>query len=95
MRLRLLGNRILVRPDKGQEMARGFHLVERWRGPVTTGHVVAVGSKVNWPELKEGMRVLVKPHSGEEFRHEEVSMRLFEPRDVFLVLGSELAEASE
>lgn len=98
MKLKLFGDRVIVIPDEAQKMARGFHLVEKWRGPVTTGIVLAVGSKVSkcWPELREGDRVLVKPNSGEEFRHEDVIGRMFESRDVLMILnGKELTECAD
>lgn len=56
---------------------------------MTTGIVASVGSKVSkqWPELQEGMRVLVKPHSGEEFDGGGVRGRIFESRDVLMIIG--------
>jgi co-chaperonin GroES (HSP10) len=95
MKLRLLGDRILVMPDPSQHMVRGFMLPEKFRGPVTVGRVFAIGSKAKElnPGLEEGHRVVVKPHSGTDFEWRGETMRMFESRDVHLVIGGNLVEA--
>ena len=82
---KLLGHRILVDPIPGETVQGGIHLVQRLHPP-STAKVVAVGSKVEWPELKPGQRVAIRPMGGTAFDHDDKHLLMMPPEAVLGML---------
>lgn len=86
MKLRLLGNRVLLRVLPRGRQAGSIELVERLH-PSSNATVVAVGSQVKEP-LAPGQRVGFRPMQGSDLDWEGVRYRLVEPRDIVGVFVS-------
>lgn len=104
MKLRLLGPRVLVKPDSAPTQTQsGIHLSAKHTHPPAIGTVTAVGTgwkvknKPNQPiPLEAGQRVHFKPYSGQDFVIRGVTFKLLDPNDVMAILGDDLvAETSE
>ena len=70
-KLRILGNRVLVKPDEGHDMEGAIVLPETAKEKPQRGTVVAVGEgerdengELVAPELKEGDRVVYSKYGG-------------------------------
>jgi co-chaperonin GroES (HSP10) len=83
--MKLLGNRILIAPVAAPAVVNGIFLAPRHHPP-STGHVFAVGSKVEWPELREGQLVAIRPMEGEPFELGDRKLLLYEPKSVLGML---------
>lgn len=83
--MRLLGNRILVRPVRKAQTAGGIHLPAdaKYQPDDVVFDVLLVGSKVK-VELKPGDRVVVRNYHGQDFT--------FDNGDI--IINAEAAELS-
>lgn len=95
MSLRLLGRRILV--EKEYITVRRGILLSYKAPPSATAKVVAVGTEMQkeWPELKPGQRVTVRPYSGEVLEFEGRTLHLFQKeflKDVVAIIPEQTAE---
>jgi chaperonin GroES len=74
-KVRILGNRVLVKPDEEQEMEGGIVLPETAKEKPQRGTVIAVGpgerdedGKLIPPDLKEGERVVYAKYGGHKIK---------------------------
>lgn len=90
MKLKPLGDRIVVKPVKADEMtASGIVLpdtVEKEKKE--EGEIVSIGSgeKIQKLGLKEGDRVLFGKYAGEEVEVDKVEYKVLEDKDVLAVI---------
>jgi len=83
--MKLLGKRILIDPVPAPTVQNGIMLAPRHHPP-STGHVYAVGTGVEWPELRVGQLVAIRPMEGEPFEVEGRRLLLYEPVSVLGLL---------
>lgn len=89
-RIRLLGRRVLVEPDRraGHVSGGGLMLVEKWHPPAT-GIIITVGARLleDKSPLEAGQRVAFKPYGGTELAWRGQMLRVLEPGDVLGIIG--------
>jgi hypothetical protein len=90
---RLLGNRVLLEPERRERLANGIWVAQRWT-PTAVARVLAVGSSVVVDGLIPGARVFFRPGAGFQFEWDERPdtrhLRLVEPRDIYGLLPADL-----
>lgn len=75
VKLRILGNRVLVKPEEGQDMEGAILLPETAKEKPQRGRVVAVGEgerndegELIPPDLQEGDRVVYAKYGGHQLK---------------------------
>ena len=94
MKLKPLGDRVVVKPDEKEEMtASGIVLPDTAKEKPQEGKVVAVGSgkyedgKQVPLEVKEGDKVVYSKYGGTEIKVEGEEYLILSERDILAVLG--------
>lgn len=79
--------RIIVEPLPLPSIQNGLHLVQK-NHPSAVGSVVSVGSFVSeqWPELKAGDMVAIKPMGGVDFEFSGHKFKLMDRSEVLAIM---------
>jgi chaperonin GroES len=85
MKIRPLGDRVLVQPKKDVEVSRGgIYIPDNAKEKPQEGKVFAVGAKAL--SVKPGDRVLLPKYGGSEVRVEDVTYLLVKEEDILGIL---------
>ena len=74
----MLGDRVLVQPDKPATRSAGGLMLIEHNHPSCTGRVISVGTKMTFDgkELQRGDRVAFRPFAGQKMRFDGVDVQL-------------------
>ncbi len=89
-KLRILGNRVLIKPEEGQDMEGSIVLPETAKEKPQRGLVIAVGEgkrdedgKLIPPDLKEGDRVVYAKYGGHKIKLDGVEHIILDVEQVY------------
>src|SRR3981189_126260 len=103
MKLRPLGDRVVLKPVEREEMTKsGIVLPDTAKEKpqegiveaVGTGRILDNGTKVPM-ELKVGDKVLYAKYAGNEFKHDEIEYLIVSEKDVLAVVSSNGKRATQ
>ena len=90
MKVQPLADRLLVKPEKTEEVTKGGIVIpDTAKEKPLKGEILARGKKVVEPELKKGVKVLFKKFSGSNIPYEGVELLLIREEDILALIKEE------